>query len=73
MIIENTKLEGIQTDLAYLDEVTSKLGFVRWQWEYTRATYDYKIEDDGGADVYFLRFNTRWYQESWKIRMRSCV
>ncbi|UJF35256.1 YugN family protein [Paenibacillus hexagrammi] len=59
MIIETTGLKGLKSDLAHLDEVTSKLGFVRWQWEYTRATYDLKIEDKSGKAVYFLRVNAR--------------
>ncbi|WP_433946260.1 YugN family protein [Paenibacillus sp. SN-8-1] len=57
MIFENTGLDGIKSDLAYLDESAEKVGFVRWQWEYYRATYDYKIEDSNNE--YFLRINTR--------------
>lgn len=57
MIFENTGLDGIKSDLAYLDESAEKVGFVRWQWEYYRATYDYKIEDNNSE--YFLRINTR--------------
>lgn len=57
MIIENTGLIGLKSELGYLDEVTTNLGFCRWQWEYYRATYDYKIED--GDDDYYLRINTR--------------
>ncbi|MFE5319701.1 YugN family protein [Paenibacillus sp. NPDC056579] len=57
MIIENSGLKGLKSDLAHLDEATAKLGFVRWQWEYYRATYDLKIE--GNGKEYFLRMNTR--------------
>ncbi|MFK7695267.1 YugN family protein [Paenibacillus sp. HJGM_3] len=57
MIIENAALRAVKSDLKHLDDVSSKLGFVRWQWEYYRATYDYKIEYKG--DDYFLRINTR--------------
>ncbi|GIP20345.1 MULTISPECIES: YugN family protein [Paenibacillus] len=57
MIFENTGLDGIKSDLAYLDESAEKVGFIRWQWEYYRATYDYKIEDNNNE--YFLRINTR--------------
>ncbi len=57
MIVENTGLVGLQSDLSYLDESAEKAGFIRWQWEYYRATYDYKIEFNN--DEYFLRFNTR--------------
>lgn len=57
MIVENTGLVGLKSDLAYLDEAAEKVGFIRWQWEYYRATYDYKIEM--GNEEYFLRINTR--------------
>ena len=59
MIIETTGLKGIKSDLAHLDEATTKLGFVRWQWEYYRATYDLKIEDRSTNAEYYLRVNTR--------------
>lgn len=58
MILENTGLQGLKSDLAHLDEVMDNLGFVRWQWEYYRATYDLKLEDKQTGD-YFLRINTR--------------
>jgi len=57
MILENTGLDGIRSELAVLDDVADKLGFVRWQWEYNRATYDHKITEDGND--YYLRINTR--------------
>ncbi|MCR8641744.1 YugN-like family protein [Paenibacillus sp. N1-5-1-14] len=59
MIIEATGLKGVKSDLAHLDDVTAELGFVRWQWEYYRATYDLKIEDKSTKADYFLRINTR--------------
>lgn len=59
MIYDNTGLDGLKIDLAYLDESAEKVGFVRWQWEYYRATYDYKIEDKNNNNEYFLRINTR--------------
>ncbi|GGG13095.1 YugN family protein [Paenibacillus abyssi] len=59
MIIENTGLNGMTSELAYLDESAGKLGFVRWQWEYYRATYDLKLEDRASKTEYFLRINTR--------------
>ncbi|MFH5183019.1 YugN family protein [Paenibacillus sp. TAB 01] len=59
MIIENNGVKGLKSDLAHLDEVSAKLGFVRWQWEYYRATYDLKIEDKATGGDYFLRINTR--------------
>jgi hypothetical protein len=59
MIIENTGLTGIKSDLAHLDEVLEKLGFVRGQWESYRATYDYKMEDRQSGDDYYLRINAR--------------
>ena len=59
MIFENTGLDGMTSDLAYLDESAEKVGFIRWQWEYYRATYDLKIEDKKTNAEYFLRINTR--------------
>ena len=59
MIIENAGIKGLKSDLAHLDSVTTKLGFVRWQWEYYRATYDLKLEHKATNSDYFLRFNSR--------------
>lgn len=59
MIIENSGLIGLKSELGYLDQVTTELGFTRWQWEYYRATYDYKIVDTSNDDEYYLRINTR--------------
>jgi hypothetical protein len=61
----------MQTDFAHLEEVTKKLGFVRWQWEYTRATYDLKFEDKANNQEYFLRVNTR--TESGKLESPYAV
>lgn len=59
MIIENTGLNGLRSDLQHLDDSSDKLGFVRWQWEYRRATYDLKLEDRANREEYFLRITTR--------------
>ncbi|WP_270172051.1 YugN family protein [Paenibacillus sp. SYP-B4298] len=59
MIIENTGLNGLTSELAHLDESAEKLGFVRWQWDYYRATYDLKLEDRANQNEYFLRVSTR--------------
>ncbi|WP_274361571.1 YugN family protein [Paenibacillus thermotolerans] len=59
MIIEDSGLKGLQAELADLDEASEKIGFVRWQWEYTRATYDLKIEDKPSKEDYFVRISTR--------------
>jgi hypothetical protein len=59
VIIENAGLKGLKSDLAHLDSVSTKIGFVRWQWEYYRATYDLKLENKATNDEYFLRFNAR--------------
>lgn len=57
MIIENNDLKGLKSELRHLDIVAESLGFVRWQWEYYRATYDWKLEESG--QEYFLRVNAR--------------
>lgn len=59
MIIENTGLNGVKSELSLLDEVSEQLGFVRWQWEYYRATYDCKFVDSADQSDYYLRVNTR--------------
>lgn len=45
MLIENTGLTGWKEELAHLDESMSELGFVRWAWDYNKASYDFKFED----------------------------
>lgn len=57
MIIENSGLNGFISELGFLDEATTKIGFFRGAWDYTRATYDFKIED--AENTYYLRINTR--------------
>ncbi|MBR2568392.1 MAG: hypothetical protein IKE34_04315 [Paenibacillus sp.] len=59
MIIENSGLDGLVSELAYLDEVSEELGFFRGQWELYRATYDLKIEDKDNHADYYVRINTR--------------
>lgn len=57
MLLENTGLNGVRSDLGHLDDSSEKLGFVRWQWEYRRATYDLKLQSKG--DDYYVRIATR--------------
>ncbi len=59
MIIENTGLNGVKSELGHLDDVAAGLGFIRWQWENYRATYDCKFEDKQQGEEYFLRISTR--------------
>ena len=59
MIIENSSIVGLQAELADLDEASAKLGFIRWQWEYYRATYDCKLVHKESGSDYYLRFNVR--------------
>ncbi|MCR8656095.1 YugN-like family protein [Paenibacillus endoradicis] len=59
MIIENSGLNGLTSELGYLDEAAEKAGFVRWQWEYYRATYDLKISDKETDADYYVRVSTR--------------
>lgn len=59
MIIENSGLNGVQSELNQLDDAAEKVGFVRWQWEYYRATYDLKLTDRTSGSDYFLRLNAR--------------
>lgn len=59
MIIENSGLIGLQSELSHLDDVAEQAGFVRWQWEYYRATYDLKLTDRASGADFFVRINTR--------------
>ena len=59
MLIEDSGLIGLQAKLAEWDSTSEKLGFVRWQWEYYRATYDLKLEDKQSREDYYLRVNVR--------------
>ncbi len=59
MIIDNHGLENIKAELETLDEVGEMFGFIRWQWEYYRATYDCQILDPEKKADYFLRINAR--------------
>lgn len=71
MIIEDSGLIGLKSELGYLDQVTTEHGFVRWQWEYYRATYDHKIVDTTNNDEYYLRINTRAIEG--KLESKSAV
>jgi hypothetical protein len=55
MKIEGTGLEGKQLTLLDLDHVMEQVGFVRWAWDYKRATYDYKYEDKKSGETFYLR------------------
>lgn len=59
MIINNTGIKGAKSELSLLDQVMENAEFVRWQWEYNRATYDYQIKDANNNETYFLRVNAR--------------
>ena len=59
MLIEDSGLTGIRAELAVWDETAEQLGFVRWQWEYTRAVYDLKLTDKPSREDYYLRVNVR--------------
>lgn len=59
MLFEQHHLQGKQASLHDFDVAAEQSGFVRWQWEYTRATYDAKFVDTATQDPYFLRVDTR--------------
>jgi hypothetical protein len=59
VIIENHGFENVKTDLAQFDNAGESFGFIRWQWEYYRATYDLLIEDPEKKADYFLRIGAR--------------
>jgi hypothetical protein len=55
MKIEGTGLEGKEVTLAEFDHVMGELGFIRWAWDYKRATYDFKYEDRKSGHTFYLR------------------
>lgn len=55
MKIEGTGLEEKEIKIMELDEEARELGFVRWSWDYKRATYDYKYEDKKSGETFYLR------------------
>lgn len=56
MYFENTNLEGKTVKFALLEHIAKSLGLLRSeQWDYERATYDYKFENMVTGDVYYLR------------------
>lgn len=55
MKIEGTGLEGKEMMLEDLDYNMEELGFLRWSWDYKRATYDYKYVDHKSGETIYLR------------------
>lgn len=58
MKIEETGLDEKEAVLADLDDFMEEVGFVRWAWDYKRATYDYKFEDKESGHTFYLRVPT---------------
>jgi hypothetical protein len=59
VIIDAQGLKGTKSDFANFEDAAASLGFVRWQWEYSRATYDLKYDNKSDNSEYFLRVNVR--------------
>lgn len=55
MIIEDTGLEGKEITIRDLDLAMAHVGFLRWAWDYHRATYDYKYVDSKDGKTYYIR------------------
>ncbi|MDQ0340311.1 hypothetical protein J2S00_003120 [Caldalkalibacillus uzonensis] len=55
MIIMDTGLEGKEIAIRDLDVAMEHVGFVRWAWDYKRATYDYKYVDSKDGKTYYIR------------------
>ncbi|MBD1370956.1 hypothetical protein IC620_01085 [Hazenella sp. IB182357] len=53
MILNEIKTKGIKKEFRETEKVLKSLGFVRWAWDYEKATYDYKYNHDGKE--YYLR------------------
>lgn len=55
MIIENSEITGKEVVLAELELAMEEVGFLRWAWDYNRATYDYKYVDRKTGDTFYIR------------------
>lgn len=56
MKLESTGIENTVIDLHSLDHITAKHAFIRaGQWDYERATYDYKIGSNEKNVTYYIR------------------
>ncbi|BAC13400.1 YugN family protein [Oceanobacillus iheyensis] len=56
MKLENTGIENTVIDIQSLDHITAKHAFIRaGQWDYERATYDYKIGSNEKNVTYYIR------------------
>jgi hypothetical protein len=53
MYFNEAKTKGIKKEFGELEKLMKSLGFIRWSWDYDKATYDLKYTLDG-VD-YFLR------------------
>jgi hypothetical protein len=57
MILTDVKTKGIRKEFGELEKLMTDLGFIRWSWDYGKATYDLKYTLDG-ID-YYLRLTGR--------------
>lgn len=55
MILEETGIEGLEISVRDLDLAMKHIGFIRWAWDYKRATYDYKYVDQKNGQTYYVR------------------
>ncbi|MBA4492889.1 YugN family protein [Paenactinomyces guangxiensis] len=53
MIFNEAKTKGIKKEFGELEKLMKGLGFIRWTWDYGKATYEYKYTHEG-VD-YYLR------------------
>ncbi|RAL25678.1 YugN family protein [Thermoflavimicrobium daqui] len=53
MIFHEVKTKGIRKKFKELEEIMEKLGFIRWTWDYEKATYDLLLTTDDAE--YYLR------------------
>lgn len=51
MILNDAKTIGVKKEFGELEQLMKGMGFVRWSWDYGKATYDYKMTLDG-VDYY---------------------
>ncbi|GGE19474.1 hypothetical protein GCM10011571_21760 [Marinithermofilum abyssi] len=60
MVLEDAGIKGIQKEFGSLEKEMKRLGFVRWAWDYDKASFDMKFE--GKESDYYLRIQAHVIQ-----------
>lgn len=58
-VLEEVQLKGIRKTFGEVESILTGLGFVRWSWDYNKATFDMKFHDEKTGQDYYLRIMAR--------------